>query len=187
MAEEKKEEKQPVETVREDVNVYRKKLIFFLASGVLIALSLIGTLIYLFVSGAFDESPELSELEAEFRASMQREIVQVTEPIYVKTQKYAVNLRDGRHYLQLNVVFVLQDIGAQAFLERWKPVVDDIVITTLKKESIDSLRTRSGLELLKRSILRQANQFLVDEYLPTSIVRDRSPVKDVLFTNFILN
>ena len=140
MAEEEKEGKPIVETIKEEKIAYSKKAIFFLVVGVLFIIALLGVGVYflLFVKEK-EEIPGLSEMESEFKASMQSEIVRVSEPTYVKTQKYAVNLRDGRHYLQLSVVFVLQDPIAQTFLDNWKPVVDDIVISILKKKNINIL------------------------------------------------
>jgi flagellar basal body-associated protein FliL len=82
---------------------------------------------------------------------------------------------------------VLHDSQALTFLQTRVPEVDDIIISILKRENIDNLRTRAGLELLKREIARQVNGFLNDEFLPISITKDRAPVKNTLFTGFVLN
>ena len=180
------EQAEIIEKIEDESDSYKRRVITFLVLGVLGVFLILGALLYFLVARVREEEVKLSEMEAEFRDSMQEEIVRVTNPIYFDTQKYRVNLRDGKHYLQLSAVFVMQDPQVQIFLEGWRPIVDDTVISILKKETIDNLRTRPGLELLKREFLRRMNQLLVEEYLPMSEVKDRFPIKDILFTEFDL-
>lgn len=177
-----------VEKVDEGAESYKKKLILFLVIIVVLTTLIIGAVVYLFWgNGDVTDDSLLSKHELEFKQTAQMEIVQLTNPMFLKTQQYVVNLREGKHYLTMSVSFVYQDAQLDLFLKSRIPLIDDFIVSIMKKESVENLRTRAGLELLKREIYKQINHLILEEYVPTALNKDRSPLKNVLITGFALN
>ena len=185
---ENKEEADVIEKVDEGTDTYKKKLILFLAIIVVLITLIIGTVVYIFWGGDdVDNANLLSKHELEFSQTAQLEIVKLNNPIFLKTQQYSVNLREGKHFLTMSIVLVYQDPQLDLFLKSRIPLIDDFVVSIMKKENVANLRTRAGLELLKREIFKQVNHLVLEEYIPTALNKDRNPLKEVLITGFALN
>ncbi len=190
MAEEEKEGK--VETIDEGSDGLNVRALIAVIVGGIVLVGLVGfVLIMIFSSDPEDVLEQTmastTNLQNEFQATSQSEITHLADPIFVKTQLYAVNLRDGRHYLKMSIIVVLQDPMAEAYLNTHLPIVDDIVISILKTEDIDNLRTRTGMELLKRKLFKDINKIFLTEFVVLSETKDRTPVKDILINQFVLN
>jgi flagellar basal body-associated protein FliL len=185
---ENNEESEVIEQVDEGTDNYKRKLVLFLVIiGVLLAL-IIGAIVYIYWGDADDEGASmLTKYEKEFNQSAQSEIIKLKNPIFLRTQQYTVNLREGKHFLTMSVVFMFQDSQLDLYLKTRIPLIDDIVVSIMKKENVANLRTRAGLELLKREIFKQVNHLILEEYIPTALNNDRSPLKDVLITDFALH
>jgi flagellar protein FliL len=117
----------------------------------------------------------------------QMEASKLTKPLYTPAKKYVVNLRDGRHFLTVQMVAALEDPDALSFLAKREPIIDDEIITLLGNLTSDDLRTPSGKLLLKREIYKQINGLFTQEFIDDSDDHDVTPVKKILFTEFILN
>lgn len=182
------EESEVIEKVDEGTDNYKKRLVLFLVIiGVLLSL-IIGAVVYIFWGGEDDKDASmLTKFEREFNQTAQLEIVKLKNPIFLETQQYTVNLREGKHFLTMSVVFMFQDPQLELFLTSRVALIDDFVVSILKKENIENLRTRAGLELLKREIFKQMNHLILEEYIPTALNKDRSPLKEVLITGFALH
>lgn len=191
MAEEQQQQNQAevVENAVEDTGSYKTRLIIFISVVVLLVL-LIAVGLFILFSGE-EELKErervLSKYEQQFLAASQQDISKVTSPIFVETEPYTVNLIGQRHYLKMTVVAVLQDPFAADFLKGRLPMLDDKVIMILKRQTIQGLRTRVGLELLKRKIYQEVNAIYSEGYFQLATNKDRTPVKEILINNLILN
>lgn len=133
------------------------------------------------------EQAEQDEMEENIAAASQMDASKLTDPKYTPPKKYVVNLRDGRHFLTVEIVAALEDPAALAFLATREPIVDDMIISLLGNLTSDDLRTPSGKELLKREIYKKVNSVFTQEFIDKSKTHDPTPVKKILFTEFLLN
>lgn len=133
-----------------------------------------------------DASPE-EQMEAEINQSAQKSVIKLIDPIYTPPKTYTVNLRDGKHFLQIELVAVLQDEDALLFLAERIPIIDDMIIEFLQNLTTKELRKRSGMDLLKRELFKKVNSVYTQEFIDSSSNKDRTPVKKILVTKFILN
>lgn len=169
-----------------------KKLLIII---ILILLLLIGggaAAFFLLSSSEGEESsagaqPSQEQIEQDISAASEKEISKLSNPIYTPAKKYVVNLRDGRHFLTISMVAALEDEGALAFLASREPIIDDMMISLLSNLTSDDLNTPSGKALLKREIYKKMNSLFTQEFIDNSDTHDSTPVKRILFTEFILN
>ncbi|MCP4295253.1 MAG: hypothetical protein GY786_06570 [Proteobacteria bacterium] len=187
MAEDELEESKAIE---EKGSSRRKQQIIILAGlGVVLLVLIAGgvTGYFYFFTTSNRDSQLLSQYEIEFNQIRQSEVVRLLEPKYVKSQLFTINLLGGKKYLKIKLTYALQDLYAVTFLEQKLPVLDDMVIAYIQNRTVENLRSRHGIELLKLNILKLANSVFTDGYLELSQTKDRLPVKQVLITSFFLN
>ena len=98
-----------------------------------------------------------------------------------------VNLRDGRHFLTIKMVAALEDPEALSFIATREPIIDDMIISLLSNLTSEDLNTPSGKALLKREIYKKVNSVFTQTFIDDSETHDATPVKKILFTEFILN
>ena len=169
-----------------------KKLIIII---IIILLLLIGggAAAYFFVFSKDDETTgkngENSQEETEIGIPQeeQKEAAKLTNPLYTPAKKYTVNLRDGRHFLNVKLVAALEDPDALSYLAEREPIIDDMIVSLLGNKTTDDLRTPSGKDLLRREIHKKVNSVFSQEFINDSDTIDQTPVKQILFTEFILN
>lgn len=166
----------------------------FLIIIVLLLLLLIGggALYFLFFTSEDDavgtgEQPSQEQIDQDISASTEKDITKLTDPIYTPAKKYVVNLRDGRHFLTIQMVAALEDSDALVYLMSREPIIDDMIISLLGNLTSEDLRTSSGKALLKREIFKKINSLFTQEFIDDSESHDATPVKKILFTEFILN
>ena len=138
------------------------------------------------MKGSGADSPK-SKLEEEIAATSQSEAVKLENPVFTPPRKYTINLRDGRHFLSIKLVAVLADPMALAFLAQREFLVDDMVISFLQTLTTEDLRRVGGSDLVKREIYKKINGIFTQEFIESSETKDRTPVKNILITEFILN
>ncbi|OGG95238.1 MAG: hypothetical protein A2527_08685 [Candidatus Lambdaproteobacteria bacterium RIFOXYD2_FULL_50_16] len=171
----------------------KKKLIIIIAVVLVLLIGLaVGAL--MFLGGSTEEAaavkpPDQAEtkLEEEIASTSQGEAVKLINPVFTPPRKYTVNLRDGKHFLSVKLVAALEDPNALIFLAQREYLIDDIVITFLQNLTTEDLRTRAGTELVKREIFKKVNGIFDQEFIDASETKDRTPVKKILITEFILN
>lgn len=95
--------------------------------------------------------------------------------------KFTVNVASpngvGR-YLQVEMVFETAHPEAGQMIASLKPKVQHQIILLLSGENVDHLRTRQGKHELVEKIIEAVNK-VIDE-------TEKTGVKEVLFTNFII-
>lgn len=144
----------------------------------------------------FTSEPEMSAqgeqdsqqaIEEEIASASEKEASKLMNPLYTPAKKYVVNLRDGRHFLTIQMVAALEDPDALGFIATREPIIDDMIISLLGNLTSEDLRTPSGKALLKREIYKKVNSVFTQEFIDDSESKDATPVKKILFTEFILN
>lgn len=148
---------------------------------------------FLFLSGSDEEEASLQSAtnsnveEQQSGASSQNEPLKLANPLFTPARNYTVNLRDGKHFLKISVVAVLEDPNALTFLGQRMPVIDDMVISLLHNATSDDLRTAAGIDILKRELYKKINNTFTQEFIDESESKDTTPVKKILFKEFLIN
>ncbi|MDT8445538.1 MAG: flagellar basal body-associated FliL family protein [bacterium] len=181
------------EEIEESGGGGKKKLVLILVV-VLLLLAGVGVGAFMFLGGTPEDeavpqgagAPQ-SKLEEEIAASSASEVVKLTNPVFTPPRKYTVNLRDGKHFLSIKLVAALEDPMALGFLASREYLIDDMVISFLQNLTTEDLRTRAGTELVKRELYKKVNSIFTQEFVESSETKDRTPVKKILITEFILN
>lgn len=167
----------------------KKKLIIIIAAVVLLLGLGLGSY-FMFFSGEEDGNMgnTAEQREGDIVTNKTNEIVKIPDdPLFTPVQAYTVNMRDGKHFLKISIIAVLEDIEALTYLNGRMPLVDDMIITLLHNTTAEDLRTSVGVELLKREIFKKVNSVFTQEFIQGSDTKDRTPVKKILFKEFLLN
>lgn len=164
-----------------------QQLIILAAAGFLLIIGILIAILLLMGDGKKQVVTPFSQLENEFVMTSQEEIIRLTEPVYVNTQAYIINLKGGRKYLSITLSLALEDQQAATYLKDQLPLVDDLIISLIQRLSPEELQTREGMELLKLNILREVNKLFPQTFIDLSATKDRSPVKKVLILRYFLN
>ncbi len=134
-----------------------------------------------------EDQTSQEQIEEDITAATQKEASKLEKPIYSPAKKYVVNLRDGRHFLTIKLVVAMEDPEALEFLASREPIIDDMILSLLGNLTSEDLKTPSGKILLKREIYKKINSVFTQKFIDESDTRDTTPVKKILFTEFILN
>ena len=168
----------------------KKKLIIIIIVVLLLAGIGAGVYFWLGSSNSEEELPPGASPEAQAEANIsqkgQTSIVKLKEPKYTPPRVYTVNLRDGKHFLKIELVAVLEDPEALLFLNKREPIIDDMIIEYLQNLETKNLRKRGGMDIMKRDLFRMVNSVFTQDFIESS-GGDRTPIKKVLVTKFILN
>lgn len=133
------------------------------------------------------EAEETASLEMEKSKTDQTAVEHIEEPLFLPAQTYTVNLKDGRHYLQIEVSAMMKDQKAFDYLIARKLIIDDRIISILQNMSTEDLRSESGTYILKEQLFKMANLLFTPEFIASMDEPDRAPVKEILITKFVLN
>ncbi|MBU3914135.1 flagellar basal body-associated FliL family protein [bacterium] len=128
-----------------------------------------------------------NDSEKEDFQDSQKQPDKLEKPLYTSAKKYVVNLRDGRHFLTLQLVCATEDQHALDFLTKREPILDDLIISLLSNKTSEDLQKDGGKDLLRKEIRNKVNNLFTEEFFEDSGKKDREPVKRILFTEFILN
>jgi flagellar FliL protein len=103
-------------------------------------------------------------------------------PTYVSLDRFTVNLvpETGDQYLQVEVSVELEDLAAGEKLKLHMPKLRNQVMLLLSSKKASELNSKEGKEQLAKDMGDQMNQVLE----PGG--KGKGPVKEVLFTSFII-
>lgn len=103
-------------------------------------------------------------------------------PTYVSLDRFTVNLvpETGDQYLQVEVSVELEDLAAGEKLKLHMPKLRNQVMLLLSSKKASELNSKEGKEQLAKDMTDQMNQVLE----PAG--KGKGPVKEVLFTSFII-
>ncbi|MBT4286490.1 MAG: flagellar basal body-associated FliL family protein [Deltaproteobacteria bacterium] len=176
------------EDVEEEGSGGGKKKFIIIIVVVLLLLGGAGAAYYFMFMGDDKEEAlnpgQTTEEQAESESGTQGD---PANPIFTPPAQYTVNLRDGKHFIKLSLVAVLEDPAALAYLAQRMAYIDDRVISLLYNMTTADLRTQAGIELLKRELYKEANSIFTHEFIMESDTQDQFPVKKILFKEFLIN
>lgn len=102
-------------------------------------------------------------------------------PAYVALDRFTVNLvpETGDQYMQVEVTVEMEDLPAAEKLKLHMPKLRNQIMLLLSSKKASELNSKEGKELLAKEMTDQMNQVLEPK-------GKGGPVKDVLFTSFII-
>jgi len=106
-----------------------------------------------------------------------------TGPIYFALDQFTVNLvpENGDQFLQIMISVEVEDLHVGDRLKSYTPKLRNNVMLLLSGKKAAELSTKSGKEDLANEI-----RDLINEVLEPGIKAGQGPVKEVLFTSFII-
>lgn len=119
-------------------------------------------------------------------SAQQKDVTKLSNPIFTPPKEYNINLRDGKHFLKIEIQAVMEDESVLSYMAQREPIIDDMVITLLGNMTTETLRTPAGRELLKKEIWKKVNSIFTQEFIDDSETGDPTPVKNILLTKFVL-
>ncbi len=168
----------------------KKKLIMII---LLVLLLVGGGAAAYFLIFAPDEVEESTKMEGETEgeedvdnSAQQKDVTKLANPMFTPAKEYNINLRDGKHFLKVEIQAVFEDETVLPYLIMREPIIDDMVITLLGNMTTETLRTPAGRELLKKEIWKKINSIFTREFIDDSETGDPTPVKNILLTKFVL-
>lgn len=166
--------------------------LIIIAVALLLLLLIVGGSLYFLVLSGGDQDLMIAGVEEqeyinEYLKRKQNEdalFQRDVDPLFTKEFTYTVNLATGKHMLYLTWKAMLVDSTAIDYLWARKLIIDDKIASMLAGWDADSIKTRSGLELLKTEIYRELNAVFDQSFIELSESKDRHPVKGILITEF---
>ncbi|MCP4297188.1 MAG: flagellar basal body-associated FliL family protein, partial [Proteobacteria bacterium] len=130
----------------------KKKIIII---AVLVVLLLGGGAAVYFLLFAPDDVEEATKMGGDANAeekidnsAQQKDVTKLINPLFTPPKEYNINLRDGKHFLKVEIQAVMEDETVLEYLAMREPIIDDMVITLLGNMTTETLRTPAGRELL---------------------------------------
>jgi len=108
---------------------------------------------------------------------------QEVDPVYVAMDAFTVNLAPeaGEQYVQLMLSVEVEDVHQGDKIKTFTPKIRNNVMLLLSSKKASELLTKEGKEKLAEEIRDQINGILAP-----GAKKDEAPVKEVLFTSFII-
>lgn len=161
-----------------------KKLLIIVAAALVLLLSIGGGAAYYLLKGHPAEEGDEGEVVSEEKAKpAKKKDGKETAPVYVALDQFTVNLapENGDQFLQVMISVEVEDLLAGEKLKSYTPKLRNNVMVLLSGKKASELMTRSGKEALATEI-----RDLINKILETGAKADAGPVKEVLFTSFII-
>ncbi len=157
-----------------------KKLLLIVAAALVLILCIGGAAAFFLMKGSHTPEDEDGEVVVEkAKKSGEKEAA----PVYVALDAFTVNLvpEAGEQFLQLIISVEVADLKVGDQLKAYTPKIRNNVMMLLSGKKASELILKEGKETLANEIRDLINQILV----PGSKEKD-GPVKEVLFTSFII-
>ena len=160
-----------------------KKLLIIVAAAVVLVLGLGGGAAYFLMSGGDHEGDD-EEAVVEKKAEKKKDKGKETMPVYAPMDAFTVNLapENGDQYLQLVLSVEVDDIKTGDKIKAYTPKLRNNIMLLLSSKKPSELLAREGKEKLAAEIRDMINE-TID---PSSKGKKDAPVKEVLFTSFII-
>ena len=176
MAEEKPEKELDLEadeneSSEEETGSNKKRLFMIIGAVVLLAG---GAAAYFFLLGGDDEAAEVVEVEEEVIPQEQAEYLELDPPFVI-----SLPARGRQRFLQANITVMSRSRAAILKVEEHMPAVRHHLSNILSAQSLESLQSAGGIELVRTEATEQINQLLLDEY-------GGEAIEEILFTSFVM-
>jgi flagellar FliL protein len=161
-----------------------KKLMIIVAAAVVLVLLIGGGAAFFLMKGHAAKDGEDGEVATASKTDKKKGGKEVA-PVYVALDAFTVNLvpESGDQFLQLVLSVEVSDLHVGERLKSYTPKLRNNVMLLLSGKKASELVTREGKETLANEIRDLINEVLE----PGSKDKpDEAPVKEVLFTSFII-
>lgn len=161
----------------------KKLLIIILAALLLVLLLGGGAAAFLIMKKNAAEGGGEEEVAHETVKSSKKKVEKEALPVYVAMDAFTVNLAPeaGEQYVQLVLSVEVEDAHTGDKIKTFTPKIRNNVMLLLSGKKASELLTKEGKEKLAEEIRDQMN-----EILAPGAKKDEAPVKEVLFTSFII-
>ena len=179
-----KEAKPEAETVEAAPPKKSKKLLIIITAALVLLLGVGGAAFYL-LKGHGAQQAEDGEVAAEKAQAAKKKDAKDAAPIYVALDPFTVNLvpENGDQFLQLIIAVEVTDLRVGDRVKTYTPKLRNNVMMLLSGKKAAELITKEGKETLANEIRDLINDILE----PGSKTQaEEAPVKEVLFTSFII-
>ena len=161
-----------------------KKLLIIIIAALVVVLVIAGGVTFMLMKSHGAEDGEEGEVATEKAKTDKKKGGKEIAPVYVALDAFTVNLvpENGDQFLQLILSVEVDDIKTGDKLKSYTPKVRNNIMMLLSSKKASELLTREGKEKLAKEILELVNEVLE----PGSKGKKDAPVKEVLFTSFII-
>jgi flagellar FliL protein len=157
-----------------------KKLLIIIASALVLVLVIVGAAAFVLVKGRGANQGEDEEQVSERVKSEKKKGAKEVVPVYVALDAFTVNLI-GDQFLQLIISVEVEDQHVGDRLKSYTPKLRNNVMMLLSSKKSADLMTKEGKETLANEI-----RDLMNEILDPGVKAGHGPIKEVLFTSFII-
>jgi flagellar FliL protein len=179
-----KEAKPEAEAVEAAPPKKSKKLLLIVTAALVLFLGLAGGAFYL-IKGHGAHAGDDSELAAEKARAEKKKIARESAPVYVALDPFTVNLvpENGDQFLQLIISVEVSDQHVGDRVKMYTPKLRNNVMMLLSGKKATQLITKEGKETLADEIRDLINEILDPGGKAQA---EEAPIKEVLFTSFII-
>jgi len=162
-----------------------KKLLIIVAVALVLVLAIGGGAAYFLMKGHASEEGEEGEVATEKAKVDKKKGAKEVAPIYVALDAFTVNLvpENGEQFLQLIISIEVSDLHMGDKVKSYTPKIRNNVMMLLSGKKASELITREGKVTLTNEIRDLINQILEPG---SKASPENAPVKEVLFTSFII-
>ena len=157
-----------------------KKLLIMIAAALVIVLIIVGGGALLLMKKQSANADDEGDVSSEPVKSAKKSDVKEVAPVYVALDAFTVNLV-GDQFLQLVISIEVADLHVGDRLKNFTPKIRNNVMLLLSGKKATDLITKEGKEALANEI-----RDLVSDILEPGTKGAAGPVKEVLFTSFII-
>ena len=159
-----------------------KKLLIMVVAALVVLLILGGGATF-FLMKSRATTGEEGEVATEKASAEKKKTAKEVDPVYVALDAFVVNLgsENGGPFLQLTISVEVEDMHMGDKLKKSTPKLRNNVIMLLSGKKADELITKEGKETLANEV-----RTLMNEVLEPGSKGAEGPVKEVLFTSFII-
>lgn len=178
-----KEAKPEAEVVEAAPPKKSKKMLVIVAAALVLILTIGGATTYFLMKSRGANEGEDGEVVSEKAKSDKKKGGKEIAPVYVALEAFTVNLvpETGDQFLQLVISVEVADLHVGDKLKMYTPKLRNNVMMLLSGKKASELITKEGKEKLASEI-----RVLMNDVLEPGSEEDNGPVKEVLFTSFII-
>lgn len=160
-----------------------KKLLIIVAAALVVILLIGGAGAFFLMKNHSAEEGDDEETAAETTKNSKKKGGKELLPVYVAMDAFTVNLvpESGDQFVQLILSVEVADMPTGDRIKTYTPKIRNNVMMLLSGKKASELLTKEGKEKLASEIRDQMNQVLA-----AGSKGDDAPVKEVLFTSFII-
>lgn len=164
----------------------KKMLIIILAAVLVIVLAGGGAAFFLLKKG--DDQAEDGEVAAEKESAKKKKGEKEAIPVYIPMEPFTVNLvpETGDQYLQITINVEAEDATVGEKMKIHMPKLRNNIMLILSSKKPSELASREGKEQLAGEIKTSINSAIGSSEPPKGKKTAEDPVKEVLFTSFII-